>query len=423
MTNKSKFTHRFLVSSIIHNFFSNTAKKAFVTVLPLFILFCFIPDVFAYPIIEFPTLPEHIMTNIPAFPVSGLTPSDVNAIYVNDQQIDFDPCSFFVVVDTNQPTNEVTLKFVYNDGSEDIYSKEVEFDPNYSTEDKELLYANIEKYSGKDIIVIDIREDSFLGVIKNQRIKGIRRDGSEIIMIDGSRWSTATHQPTGEKLPYYPNYGNLVFSHDNEYVYYLDRYDNGVTLEVKLVSNQNVRRFDIHDFNVPDFNVSESFLGPYDIDANDEKLVFCQGYINIHDPNNSNLDLNFCRDNMAYWGDLAIDPTGKYVLISSYAYAYGCLIIRDAEDANQVGGKCWNRPYNEECDFAGDIVFSQDGKKAYAGFGGNPSFGRGGIAIVDMNTLGIRKSNVLSYGPRSLAVSNCQEVYAFAKIPEICKCG
>jgi len=124
MANKSNFTDRFLVSSFTQNFFSNTAKRTLIVVLLLFLLFGFIPDVFAYPIIEFPTLPEHIMTNIEAFPVSGLTPPDVNAIYVNDQQIDFDERGFFVVVDTNQPTNEVKLKIV-DDGFELNFSREI----------------------------------------------------------------------------------------------------------------------------------------------------------------------------------------------------------------------------------------------------------------------------------------------------------
>jgi len=115
----------------------------------------------------------------------------------------------------------------------------------------------------------------------------------------------------------------------------------------------------------------------------------------------------------SYWGDLVIDPTGKYVLTSSYDYANGRLIILRAEDANKLEQYDWI----DECDYAGDIVFSPDGAQAYAGFGGNPGYkpySKGRIIIVDMNTFDYYKYGL--DGPRSLAFSNCQKLYAYAKI-------
>jgi hypothetical protein len=51
------------------------------------------------------------------------------------------------------------------------------------------------------VLVIDTQESTFLGIIKNQWIYGITKDGAEIILKNGMRYSTENHLYTGNSLP------------------------------------------------------------------------------------------------------------------------------------------------------------------------------------------------------------------------------
>jgi len=93
------------------------------------------------------------------------------------------------------------------------YSKDIELDPNYSTGDKELVYAKARYRIGMDdtfydgVLVIDVAGDSFLGILKDlwilkdTDIYGITRNGYEIILDNGQRYSTESHSYTGITLP------------------------------------------------------------------------------------------------------------------------------------------------------------------------------------------------------------------------------
>lgn len=337
-----------------------------------------------FSVIEFKSLPDDIITNIPAFPVTIITPSTTSEVFVNGQNVVtryiFD---FFAVVDLNEGINNITVRVIDKNGSEVTYTKQIEYDPDYSTEESELIYANPDYEIIPGVIVIDVERGYFLGIIKNQRIKGITRNGSEIILQNGERYSTKTHSYTGISLPDY--YGtSLLFSHDGNYVYYKN-------YKVNLSSNSI-------EGNLPEY------VYMADISQDDKKIVTPYGY--IYTENNTFVELYYRNGSLAYMGDFVIDPTGKYVIHSSYEHANGKLTILYAEDASIV-----TESYRFDClDYAGDIVFSPDGKKLYAVYAGNPSYGCGGIQIIDMDTFKCDSIFWLN-GARSLAVSKDGKIY------------
>jgi len=345
-----------------------------------------------FPIVEFKNMPDHIITNIPAFPVTGRVP-ETSEVFVNGQNATlnstrwWDKLDFFVVVDLVEGANNITLIVIDEDGSEAMYDKQIEYDPAYSTEESELIYANVDYEKTWGVIVIDIERGYFLGIMEGQRIKGITKDGSEIILQTGERYSTKTHGYTGRGLPDYYGTG-LLFSHDGNYVYYME-------YKVNLSSN------------AIESNLSEYIHTLSDISQDDKRIVIPTGY--IYTENNSFVELNYRNGDLSYMTDLVIDPTGAYVIHSSYGYADSKLVILDSKDASIVEAYF----HDDRLDYAGDIVFSTDGMKLYAGYGGNPSYGRGGIQIIDMDTL---NSDGVFWmeGPRSLAFSNDEKLYAFS---------
>jgi hypothetical protein len=141
-----------------------------------------------------------------------------------------------------------------------------------------------------------------------------------------------------------------------------------------------------------------------DITSDDKQIVIPNGRIEID--SNTFVPLDYMKGGMKWVVDIAFDPTGRYVLTTSYSDAWGILSVLNFEDANII------KSFDGQ-DFAGDIIFSPDLKKAYAGFMGNPANGGGRILIVDMNTLDLDNMFHLD-GAKSLAVSKDGKVYASA---------
>jgi len=348
-----------------------------------------------FSVIEFKNLPNNIITNIPAFLVTGRTPLTTSEAFVNGQNVTLDidkyyfDKHFFAVVDLNEGINTIMISVIDKNGSNATYTKQIEYDPDYSTEENELIYANVDYEKTGGVIVIDVKKGYFLGIIKSKLIQGITRDGSEIVLWNGERYSTKTNSYTERSLPDYPR-SKLLFSHNGNYVYYTN-------YKVNLSSNSI------------ESNLS-AYLNIADISQDDKKIVTPSEY--IYTENNTFVEMYYRNGSLVYLGDLVIDPTGKFVIHSSFGSANGKLTILHAEDAS-IAKEYF---YNDELDYAGDIVFSPDGKKMYAGYSGNPSYGLGGIHIVDMSTLE-RNSIFWLNGARSLAVSKDGKVYASASGP------
>jgi len=353
-------------------------------------------------VIEFKTLPNSIKTNIPAFPVTGQLLETTKTLYVNDVNTPFDPVGldFFAVMDLEQGLNTITIKISDVNGGEVAYSKTIEYDSNYSTRKKELIYANVRyielnnsiKSFQDGVLVIDTKEDVFLGIIKNQGIFGITKDGSEIILKNGMRYSTENHSYTGKNLPNVTTSSyKLLFSNDGQFVYHRTK---KISLELNSV--------------VTNLPVSAEIGYQADITNDDNRIVIPNGCIEID--NNTFIPLDYMNGAMDIWADIAVDPTGKYVLTTSYSSARGRLNILTIEDANLLK-TFYDPPVGN---YAGDIVFSPNGEKAYVGCYGNTWYaGNGGIMIVDMNTLGLDNKFML-HGPRSLVVSEDGNIYASA---------
>ena len=343
-----------------------------------------------YDIVEFASLPARQKTNIPAFPVTGRLPQETHNFYVNDVNTIFDPVGldFFAVVDLQEGLNSVVIRGVNAEGKEVVYSsKEIEFDPNFLTGEKELIYANT-RYVGPDneehegVLVIDVEEGSFLGMIEDHKIRGISRDGSEIVLNGGMRYSTEDHSYTGRNLPIIVLDNNkLIYSHEDRFVYY-DR------VKVDLDSNLAV---------VPLLPKTIHRTG--DISSNGNRIYLPYGFIDI----STNVFVEKPYGSLAK--ELVVDPMEKYVFRSWYAYGSSLLEIRKVEDGNieaEYGAG----------DYAGNIAFSTDGRTAYAGFFGNARYGKGEILIIDMDTF--EHARFQLHGPRSLVVSEGGKIYASA---------
>ena len=350
---------------------------------------------YAEEIIEFSSLPGIIETNIPSFPVTGRVPATTKTVYINGINTTFYSTSnyrfdFFIVVDLVEGINIINLIVIDQNGSEQIYSKQVEFYTNYSTEESELVYANsqprdIDGITYNSILVIDTKSNTFIGAIKNKNVLAITKNGSEIILSDGSRYSTKNHSFTGRILPNFDHICDLVFSNHQDYLYHKYYQINLSSNLVKATSFPSLCYYS-------------------DITSDDEAIITYNGYINL--TSKSIISKDYVNGRMPLMGNLRVDPTDKYVLHSSYGSATGELNVLDIDTTNilqTVGGG----------DYAGDIVFSQDGSKAYSGFYGNTWFGFGRIAILDMLTLNLDSYFDLQ-GSISLAVSKNGEIYSSA---------
>ncbi len=338
--------------------------------------------------VEFKTLPDEVITNIGVFPVTGIVSWGVDEVLVNDLPIDLVSSGFTEPVELQTGENEIRLTVIDGDGATETWTKRVIFDPNFSARDRELLYVNTSYHvtatdvNEHGVVVIDTQGRSFLGLMRNATVRGIRRDGSEIVRAGGQRCSTDSHTVT-DTLPSYSSGSSLVFSHDNQFVYYSDK-------EVDLESNQITRTFaDAH--------------WPRDIDRNDTFVLHSNGYLELGTG-------RFTPVTYSCGGQKILDPTGDYVLTSCYAWACGHLEILQRVDGNDV------YDYSVGCptgDYAWDIVLSPDGKTAYAGFYGNPVTGGGVILIIDIDSLEVVGS-VRKYGGGALCVSETGHLYASA---------
>jgi hypothetical protein len=345
-----------------------------------------------YPTIDFRTLPDEITTNIPAFPVTGTVSSDTNEVLVNDIPIAFSSHGFTEPVDLQERDNDIKLTFVDRDGERKTWRKRIVFDPkNYSTGDKELLYANISYHVTRSdanedgVVVIDPRRHAFVGLIRDTKVEGIRRDGSEIILAHGERCSTDTHAITGT-LPSYPQYTSVLFSHDNRFVYYPDR-------EVSLESNQITRTFDQ--------------TWPQDISLDDRILLYNDGYLDLGTGIFTPVDY-YCG--LPLPARKVLDPSGDLVLTSCYGGACGEFKILRRVDGSELCRHWVGCPAG---DYALDIVLSPDGRTAYAGYRGNPVTGGGVVLIIDMERIQVVESFAL-HGGGGLCISETGRLYASA---------
>jgi len=347
--------------------------------------------IYAEETIQFSTLPNEITTNIDAFPVTGMVPETTEIVYINNVDTSFERTGkfefdFFSVINLTQGENNITLRIIDNNGSEQNYTKTIHYDPQYSTKNHELLYANSRYLENttqkKGIIVIDLRNKLFLGIIKNNEIHAITKDGKEIILNSGDRYSTTNHSYTGRRLPRFYQQCEFLFSSDGEYLYH---YYYRINLSSNLVEN-------------PTLALNACSMS--DISNNDSAIYSRYGYLDL--TTNQKTTKDYINGSEAYKSVLRINPENNHIFHSSYASADGELNIINITETSIVstidGG-----------DYAGDIVFSP--YKAYTGSYGNTYFEGGGIIISDSD-VPFSNSFLSLHGARSLATS--KNGYLFA---------
>ncbi|MFA6420077.1 MAG: glycoside hydrolase family 2 TIM barrel-domain containing protein, partial [archaeon] len=331
-----------------------------------------------------------IQTNIQLYPVSFKIPQTTKNVLINDVNTFFDSVTqdVFNVITLNQGLNNIQVKVTDFNGAQYIFTKQVNYDPNYSTQDSELIYANIEylisgvtlKYA---ILVIDTRQNDLIGVINKNTIAGMKtivgisKDGSELFLYDGTRYSTITNQPNGKTIPNY--YGQrLVFSNDGHYVFYGN---NKLNIQTNEVINNSVSG------------------SPYCISGNDSRLFVNNGYLETATNTLVNKGSN-------PWGtDFCVgDYSGSNLFVSSFAWASGSTKIYRVSDLSILA------EYTSLGDYAGDVIAAPNGT-VYAGFFGNTWYGKGGILILDGNTFA--KKNYFSLpGARSITFGKNGKIYA-----------
>ena len=369
-------------------------KKKLLGILSIF-LFSSIVYVQGYDLFEFKTLPDTITTNINAYPVTGRVPTSIRNVTVDGVTLTLlsanSQYDFFGVVDLVEGPNQIVVRLFHGNGSVEVITREVNYNPSHSTGDNELVYAYSRYFDNAPsyqygTLVIDVRNNYFLGILNDKLIKGVTKDGSEIILSTGERYSTKNHSDTGRTLPSYSSSLVLVFSNDGKYVYYSNK-------RVNLGTNA-----------VEGAVLPTAIEGDADITSDDKGIITRGSYIDLI--SNTRVSRDYDNGATAYFGTLGVDPLTRYVLHTSFGWAAGELNIL------HINGS-WIKVFESYGDYAGRVVFSPDGKKGYAGFYGNTYYGKGGILIIDMDSLTVDKDFSL-HGARSMVITNKSRIYASA---------
>ena len=355
-----------------------------------------------FPVIEFISMPDSIQTNIPAFPVTGRMPSGSQA-FVNNEPACEAPgqanpaIDFFYVASLAQGNNTITLRIVKQDGTEKNYSKQINYNPAYSTANREIVYASATYYTDcsgtaeNGIMAIDLRANAFLGMLRNKTIYGITQDGSELIIREGTnygrRYSTASHAFTGQTLPdfYASEYASTMLSSDGQFLYHGDA-------KYSLATNTKTAV-------LPELVWSKA-----GITADGSKIITWDGY--IENETNTLVPRYFAAGMAQFPADFKPSPDGNHVLHTSYGNGAGILNILDFATAGV-------QKTVSTGDYAGQIIFSKDGTRSYVAAYGNTWYGNGEISIINMQTLQ-KTGSFPMMGSRSLAIGRDGKIFSSA---------
>ncbi|MEW6600679.1 MAG: glycosyl hydrolase family 17 protein, partial [Nitrospirota bacterium] len=340
------------------------------------------------PIIDFFSLPQLTVTNISTYIVAGSTEPD-NEVWLNGSMLPaaaMDAAgNFAIAVPLTEGDNLLTL--VIESGGTVISTgeKTVRFDPGFATGSKRLIYVDsVDVGSGvpalPGTIVIDLDNDTLLGLINDKHVVGISPDGSEIYTSDKTVISTDTHQ-TLRTLPftnYIPGNG-FVVSPDGTRLY-----SRNERLDVQ--SNTLLENLPI------DITTGSSWLGaPVPggpaISSDDRKIYCCKNLKIIDTVENTYIETgisNLCWGGSPCLSDISITKDESMILLSEYSYGNGKLYAYDAETYLPVSGT------GGLGDYVGEIEYSRDGQRAIVGSAGNPAWATDGrISVLDLNGPGI----------------------------------
>jgi exo-beta-1,3-glucanase (GH17 family)/WD40 repeat protein len=343
-----------------------------------------VPDA---PIIDFPALPELTQTNIPTFVVASSTAPN-NEVLLNGTPLPPDAMdeagNFAVAVPLVEGDNLLELVIKSDGDSIATTQKTVHFDKNFSTGGKRLIY--VDSVIGEGVpalpgtIVIDLDNDTFLGLIEDKHVVGISPDGSEIYTSDKTVISTNTHQEL-RSLAFtqdIPSNGFIVSPDGTRLYSREERLDvtSNTLLENLPISIVTGRAY-----------ASASIPGGPAISADGKKIYCCNNFSQLK-LKIINTEVNTATETSIDPGsslisDIALTPDESKILVSEYSFGGGRLDVYDAKTfellARIVGLG----------DFAGEVVFSKDKQKTIVGSAGNARWNKGKVAVIDLDTLEI----------------------------------
>lgn len=385
-----------------------TKKSSFLLILSLFlILILFLGTVSAFTqVYDFTTNPASFTTNLAYYPVTGRILSTTKTVYVNYNGVDYntliDPYAkdYFVVIPLNAGTNIVTVKVIDSSNSVATTTKEIIYDSTYSTQGRELIYANTNYYLLPDIahhlgvLVIDTKRNAFLGIIPDKTIQGITPDGSKIAL-DGEWYSTTTNATTGLVIPNYP----IGSSTPYKILFSIDGYAYYYKYKLNLATNTALQMGSFIGFS-DKASLSEdgSTIAYYNNSTN-------QGFLNTS--TYSLTSANFNPIGGFFFSNLEFSPDKKYVVTTSSGGGGVAILSYDNPNNYVIVNGCNDWPM--------EVKFSSDSTKAFIGCGGNSYYGGGGVQIIDLTSL-TSKGIYELYGARSLALMEDSRLYSSGTI-------
>jgi hypothetical protein len=339
------------------------------------------PTVFNYlPLVckDWSSAPELTETNIQTFVVAGSTEPD-NEVWLNGTPLSpnamDDEGNFAVAVPLIEGDN--LLELVIKSREEITRTeKAVHFDKDFSTGGKRLIYIDSVAV-GEGVpalpgtIVIDLDNDTILGLIEDKHVVGISPDSSEIYTSDRTVISTDTHREL-RILPFaqdVPSNGFIV-SPDGTRLY-----SRNERLDVS--SNSLLENLPI-DIVTGSSWAGAPIPGGPTISADGRKIYCCNNLKIIDTEEDTATETGITGHFMS---DIALTPDESKILVSEYSYGSGRLDVYDANTFEPLG------TVSVLGDFAGEIAFSKDGQTAIISSAGNPWTAGGRVTVIDLDKL------------------------------------
>ena len=342
------------------------------------------------PIIEFRSFPDSFDTNLGNTIIPGkVSPGDM--VRVNNLTIETDNQGNFVTkIPLTIGGNVVELIVDTENGAREIVSKIINYNPQYSTADRRLIYVDVvdvrptgEPEGLDGTILIDIDKNVVLGFIEGKHIRGIAHDGRQIFLNDKTVINTEFHQTTTltlscslEDIPsnafLVSPLGDFVICGDEV----IDLITNSVRPENLPVSILTGTSFGGAPTSGGPAISPEStmvFAGPI---RQPQTTVSRIARISLQD---NSMDLVAALSGPFFLSDLTVSPNNRYLMHVSYCCRNGVRIF-DMQDNFSLKGIIGAG------DFSGEIVFTSNGEKAIAGSAGNPLNRGGGLTVINMDS-------------------------------------
>jgi len=337
------------------------------------------------PTIDFTALPELSETNISPFVVSGSVGSGnevlLNGTSLPPETID-EEGNFAVTVPLVEGNNLLELLIISKEEVVTDVEKIVYFNDDFSTGGKRLIYVN--SVSAESVpalngtIVIDLDNDTLLGLLEDKHVVGISPDGNEIYTSDRSVISTNTHREL-RALPFTHDilHNGFLVSPDGTRLYSQNE-------RLDVLSNTLLENLPLSIVTGSSWAVAPTPGGP--TISCDGRYIYCGNRVTIIDTETN--ERSSTTISGYFMSDIALSPDESKIIISEYSYTRGRLDIYDANTYEPL------ESILDLGDFAGEIAFSKDGQKVIVGSAGNPAWATGYVTIIDLDRMEIIPSQI-----------------------------